>query len=73
MERRASPRLGQQTGSNHLAEKPKKARENREEPWICSGVHPGSAVRRHTGVVAALMLQVSAVGVVGSGPVGSEV
>jgi hypothetical protein len=34
---------------------------------------PGSAVRRHTGVVAALMLQVSAAGVVGSGPVGSEV
>jgi hypothetical protein len=34
---------------------------------------PGSAVRRHTGVVAALMLQVSAVGVVGSGSVGSEV
>ena len=24
--------------------------------------HPGSAVRRHTGVIAALMLQVSAVG-----------
>lgn len=35
--------------------------------------NPGSAVRRHTGVVAALMLQVSAAGVVGSGPAGSEV
>jgi len=45
MERRASPRLGQQTGSNHLAEKPKKARENREEPWICSGVHSGFYLR----------------------------
>jgi hypothetical protein len=33
----------------------------------------GSAVRRHTGVVAALMLQVSAVRVVGSGPMSSEV
>jgi adenine deaminase len=31
---------------------------------------PGSAVRRHTGVVGVLMLQVSAVGVVGSGPMG---
>jgi hypothetical protein len=34
---------------------------------------PGSAVRRHTGVIAALMLQVSAVGVVGSGLHGPEV
>jgi hypothetical protein len=33
----------------------------------------GSAVRRHTGVVAALMLQVSAAWVVGSGPAGAEV
>jgi hypothetical protein len=34
---------------------------------------PGSAVRGHTGVIAALMLQVSAVGMVGSGLYGSEV
>ena len=34
---------------------------------------PGSAVRRHTGVVAALMLQVSAIGMVRSGPMSSEV
>ena len=33
---------------------------------------PGSAVRRHTGVIAALMLQVSAVGMVGSGLHGPE-
>jgi adenylate kinase family enzyme len=34
---------------------------------------PGSAVRGHTGVVAALILQVSVVGMVGSGPTSSEV
>jgi hypothetical protein len=34
---------------------------------------PGSAFRRHTAVVAALMLQVSAAGVVGSGPMNPEV
>jgi HTH-like domain len=35
--------------------------------------NPGSAVRRHTGVAVGLMLQVSAAGVVGSGPPSSEV
>ena len=35
--------------------------------------HPGSAVRRYTGVVAALILQVSVAGMVGSGPTSSEV
>jgi predicted nucleic acid-binding Zn ribbon protein len=40
--------------------------------WVAQG-YSGSAVRRHTGVIAALMLQVSAVGVVGSGLHGPEV
>jgi hypothetical protein len=38
-------RPGQQTGSNRPSEKPNKARENREELWICSGVHSGLYLR----------------------------
>ncbi len=38
---RTSPvaRQRQQTGSNHPSERPKEARENRDEPWICSGAY----------------------------------
>jgi len=45
------PGPGQQTGSNHLWEKPKKARENGEELWICSGVHSGVTVLNYIGVI----------------------